>query len=125
VVASVAYVGVRLGAWDGYLQVQRKWGSTVDWGATVMGGISRNLTDWRTVPFSVSVVLLLASVVLLVILMVMRPPLPVVVFAAAALALIIVQSNFLASRERFLLVVIPLLALLRAARVRTARRWPS
>lgn len=103
-----AFVAGRVGAWDGYRQVQESWGSTIDWGATVSDNLDR-LFRVRAVSLSVAMWLVVIALVLLVLLYLMRPPALVLVYTTVLMFLVLAQSNYLQARQRFLLVAFPLL----------------
>lgn len=107
--AFLVFVAARIGTWDGYWQVQRVWRTGVDWGATLATTVRERLFDTAVVPYAVVAWLVVVGVVLLVALLWSRPPGAVVVYTLAALTLITVQAGYVHSRQRFLLVVFPLL----------------
>ncbi len=105
----VLFVAVRTGRWNGYLLVQREWHSGMDWGRTILNAIQHSLFDTQE-PFpTMAIWLVLLAIILTMVLMVTRAPLPLLAYTLVSMFFVIVQTDFLKPRERFLLVIFPLL----------------
>jgi hypothetical protein len=106
----VAWVGLRLGHWDGYFTVQRAWDSYLDFGRSTLAHI------WGTMRKPLSGVcekavsaVLAASVWLFVRSVRQRVALPLLVFSAVMLLITLADAGAFLSRARFLTPVFPLL----------------
>ncbi|MFF8288170.1 hypothetical protein ACF068_02910 [Streptomyces sp. NPDC016309] len=107
----VAWVGVRLGRWDGYFAVQRLWRNTWDGGAGTLREMRELLAYDRTPQlFLVAVsAVLVASVALYALCVADRQPLPLLVFCGALLVVVLGSGGVYFPRARFLLPGFPLL----------------
>ena len=108
-IAYLAWVTVRVGSIDGYLVVQKQWNSGFDFGISLARTVVTHVTSDLLLPDTIVSLTIIASLVLLVLLFALRPPAPVLVYTVVCLLLIVGQANYLNSRQRFLVVVFPLL----------------
>lgn len=108
--AWVAWVAHRAGRWDGYTEIQRRWGSTFDGGAFTAARIGEVFTQ-RTVTLDmvVGAGTVIAAVVLLVVCGIQRQPVSLLVYSAVLLFIAVAGAGFFHSRARFLLPAFPLL----------------
>ncbi|MGW7417241.1 hypothetical protein [Streptomyces sp. NPDC054863] len=107
----VGWVSLRLGRWDGYLSVQRRWDNSWDGGVSTLREM-RGLLMYAAEPplFPVLVTgVLLASAVLWALCAAARQPLPLLVFSAVTLLIVLGTDGVYFPRARFLLPVFPLL----------------
>ncbi|MFF8830432.1 hypothetical protein [Streptomyces sp. NPDC015131] len=119
----VAWVGVRLGRWDGYFAVQRLWRNTWDGGADTLREMRELLAYDRTPQlFLVAVsAVMVASVVLYALCLADRQPPVLLVFCGVLLLVVLGSGGVYFPRARFLLPAFPLLA---PAAVAVARARP-
>lgn len=119
----VAWVGVRLGRWDGYFAVQRLWRNEWDGGADTLREL-RTLLVYDRFPalflVIVSLVLILAGVLFLLCLC-DRQPLVLLVFSGVLLLVVLGSGGVYFPRARFLLPGFPLLLPLAVALARARR----
>lgn len=101
----LAYVGVRVGAWDGYLRVTAGWHNGID------GGVAfARWTSEKPAPALAGIVLAGVVLAALFVLAVrFRLPLPLLVYAGVILVLAVVTSGYFGSKPRYLLPDFPLL----------------
>ncbi|GBQ00303.1 hypothetical protein SSP531S_17170 [Streptomyces spongiicola] len=120
----VAWVGLRLGRWDGYFAVQQRWTNVWDGGRATLEELTRHLAydaDPHLLMVLVSVVLVLATGLFLLCLA-DRQPLVLVVFTGVLLLVVLGSGGVYFPRARFLLPAFPLLlpVALAVARARRA-----
>ncbi|MFG3100475.1 hypothetical protein ACGFZL_08145 [Streptomyces sp. NPDC048182] len=122
--AYLAWVGLRLGRWDGYFAVQRLWHNELDGGLRTLHQVRQLLArDATPQLFLVLVTLtLLASVALLALSAWDRQPLPLLVFTAVLMAIVLGSGGVYFPRARFLLPAFPLLLPIAAHLDRATRR---
>ncbi|MGI5357044.1 hypothetical protein ACQI4E_17280 [Streptomyces sp. CA-252508] len=122
--AYVAWVGLRVGRWDGYFAVQRLWRNTWDGGAGTLREMRELLAYDRTPQlFLVAVsAVLVASVALYALCLADRQPPALLVFCGALLVVVLGSGGVYFPRARFLLPAFPLLlpAAVAVARARGA-----
>ncbi|MEU0222982.1 hypothetical protein ABZ177_01275 [Streptomyces sp. NPDC006284] len=122
--AYLAWVGLRLGRWDGYFAVQRLWYNELDGGLRTLHQIRWLL--WRDPTphlFLVMVTLtLLGSVVLFGLSAWDRQPAALLVFTGVMLAIVLGSGGVYFPRARFLLPAFPLLLPLAVHLSRASRR---
>lgn len=106
----VAWVGLRLGRWDGYFAVQKLWRNEWDGGVGTLRRMRDVFVTERPALFVAMVTaVLLGSVVLFVLSAGDRQPLPLLVFSGLLLAIVLGSSGVYFPRARFLLPGFPLL----------------
>ncbi|THC53100.1 hypothetical protein [Streptomyces sp. A1499] len=106
----VAWVGLRLGRWDGYFAVQKLWRNEWDGGVGTLRRMRDVFLTERPALFVAMVTaVLLGSVVLFVLSAGDRQPLPLLVFSGLLLAIVLGSSGVYFPRARFLLPGFPLL----------------
>ena len=104
----IGWVSVRLGRWDGYLEVQRRWASAVDWRMPVfawMGGLVSSPVDLKYVVASVVV---LSSIGLFVVCVLQRQPVALLAYSAGLLLIALTDNSHFWCEARFLLPAFPL-----------------
>ncbi|MGW7067688.1 hypothetical protein ACWGII_18410 [Streptomyces sp. NPDC054855] len=112
----VAWVGLRLGRWDGYFAVQKLWHNEWDGGVATLRTVQDLLSVQRPQLFLMMVTAtLLASVALFVLSVGDRQPLPLLVFTGLLLLIVLGSKGVYFPRARFLLPGFPLLLPLAAA----------
>ncbi|MDN3295883.1 hypothetical protein QWM81_17865 [Streptomyces ficellus] len=119
----VAWVGARVGRWDGYFAVQRLWRNAWDGGAGTLREM-RALLAYDTAPqlFLVAVsAVLVGSAALYVLCLADRQPLALLVFSGVLLAVVLGSGGVYFPRARFLLPGFPLLLPLAVAVCRARR----
>ncbi|AYG80863.1 hypothetical protein DWB77_03001 [Streptomyces hundungensis] len=123
----VAWVGLRVGRWDGYFAVQKLWANEWDGGAGTLREMRDLLVYANRPPLFLVVVtlVLLVSGALYVLSLADRQPLVLLVFTGALLLVVLGSGGVYFPRARFLLPGFPLLlpvalALSRARRTVTA-----
>ncbi|MEV7197122.1 hypothetical protein AB0N81_35740 [Streptomyces sp. NPDC093510] len=106
----VAWVGLRLGRWDGYFAVQKLWRNEWDGGVGTLRRMRDLFLAERPALFVAMVTaVLLGSVVLFVLSAGDRQPLPLLVFSGLLLLIVLGSSGVYFPRARFLLPGFPLL----------------
>ncbi|MFF9274616.1 hypothetical protein [Streptomyces griseosporeus] len=121
----VLWVGHRKGdLLGGYFEVQRRWGSTFDFGRGSLHFVRHLLLRGDRLVFSMVLVIVAAAVVLYALLLLDRAPLPLLVHSGALLLIALGGSGFFESKPRFLLPAFPLLLPLARALATTARARP-
>ncbi|MFF2521860.1 hypothetical protein [Streptomyces liangshanensis] len=121
--AFVAWVGWRVGRWDGYFAVQRLWRNQWDGGADTVREL-RHLLAYQTRPQLFLVVVsgvLLASAALYVVCAADRQPWVLLVFTGVLLVVVLGSGGVYFPRARFLLPGFPLLLPVAVAVARTRR----
>ncbi|WUW18946.1 glycosyltransferase family 39 protein [Streptomyces sp. NBC_01465] len=110
-VGYVAWVGVRVGRWDGYFAVQKLWKNQWDGGADTLREIRRQLIyQGHPQPFLLVVTAILAlSAALWLVCVSQRQPLPLLVFTGMLLLVVLGSGGVYFPRARFLLPAFPLL----------------
>jgi hypothetical protein len=108
-IAYLGWVTLRVGKLDGYLVVQKQWNSGFDFGVSLARSVVSHLTTDILIPDTIVSLTIIAALILLAFLIRQRPPAPVLVYTVVVLLLILGQTNYLNSRQRFLVVVFPLL----------------
>ncbi|QEV19832.1 glycosyltransferase family 39 protein [Streptomyces alboniger] len=117
--AYVAWVGLRLGRWDGYFAVQKLWRNKWDGGVETVRRMQALLMTERPALFYAMVTaVLLGSVVLYVLSVADRQPVPLLVFTGLLLLIVLGSSGVYFPRARFLLPGFPLLLPLAVALAR-------
>ncbi|MFC8915772.1 mannosyltransferase family protein [Streptomyces sp. NPDC057116] len=121
-----AWVALRAGQWDGYLRVQRRWGTTFDGGAYTLRHLAA-VFGQRAISLDKAVIAATigASVVLLVVCVLQRRPAPLLVYAVSVLVITLGTTGYFNSKARFLLTDFVLLLPLAAplARARPVIAW--
>ncbi|MGV9879510.1 hypothetical protein [Streptomyces sp. NPDC003006] len=120
--AYVAWVGLRLGRWDGYFAVQKLWHNKWDGGVETVRRMQGLFVVERPPLFLVMVTaVLLGSLILYALSAADRQPLPLLLFTGLLLLIVLGSSGVYFPRARFLLPGFPLLLPLAAplARART------
>lgn len=122
--AYVAWVGLRLGRWDGYFAVQRLWHNELDGGVETLLRMRDLLAHDPTPPLFLVMVTLtvLASAVLFGLAVGDRQPLPLLVFTGILLVIVLASGGVYFPRARFLLPGFPLLLPLAVHLSRASRR---
>ncbi|MEU6989715.1 hypothetical protein ABZ953_03510 [Streptomyces sp. NPDC046465] len=121
--AYVAWVGLRLGRWDGYFAVQKLWRNDWDGGVETLRRMQGVLVVERPPLFLAMVtVTLLGAVVLFALSAGDRQPLPLLLFTGLLLLIVLGSSGVYFPRARFLLPGFPLLLPLAAALARARTR---
>ena len=106
----VAWVGDRLGRWDGYFYVQNKaWGLNYDHGGFTLHTVHRLLTYAGPLSLYVVAVVLVAALALLIILVVDRWPWQLWLYSAAVFAMAFFSADYFHAKGRQL---VPAFALL-------------
>ncbi|MFE6165291.1 glycosyltransferase family 39 protein [Streptomyces sp. NPDC056486] len=115
----VAWVGFRLGRWDGYFAVQTLWRNEWDGGVGTLRTVRDLLAVERPQLFLMMVTAtLLASAALFVLSVGDRQPLPLLLFTGLLLLIVLGSKGVYFPRARFLLPAFPLLLPLAAALAR-------
>ncbi|MEU7643519.1 glycosyltransferase family 39 protein [Streptomyces huasconensis] len=115
----VAWVGLRLGRWDGYFAVQKLWRNQWDGGVeTVRRMQALFVTERPALLYAMVTAVLLGSVVLYVLSAADRQPLPLLLFTGLLLLIVVGSSGVYFPRARFLMPGFPLLLPLAAALAR-------
>ncbi|MER8044953.1 hypothetical protein [Streptomyces sp. NPDC094032] len=119
----VAWVGVRLGRWDGYFAVQRTWTNQWDGGAYTLRTLRGLLLHSRQPPLFLVVVslVLLVSAGLFLLCLTDRQPLPLLVFTGVLLLVVMGSGGVYFPRARFLVPGFPLLLPVALALARARR----
>ncbi|MFH8623688.1 hypothetical protein ACH4A8_17555 [Streptomyces vietnamensis] len=119
----VGWVALVRGRWDGYFEVQRRWGNAWDGGAVTLRELRRYLVHSPSPSFFLSVVsvVLLLSAALYACCLADRQPLPLLVFTGVLLLVVLGSDGVWFPRARFLLPGFPLLLPL-AVGIARARR---
>jgi hypothetical protein len=105
----VGFAGLRSGSALGYFAIQRKWGSRFDFGHYTLAHL-RRLAMHNTYLFQYGAAAMVAVALLgLVLLFLDRPPLVLLVYTVVLVLIAVGDTNFFASRPRFLLPAFPLL----------------
>ncbi len=108
--AWFTWVGHRAGRWDGYFQVQEKWGSTFDGGSFTLHRIAEIFTK---VPVTLDSVVASATVISALVLFVIavqeRQHMALLIYAAFLLLVAVGGAGYFQSKARFLLPAFPLL----------------
>ncbi len=121
----VLWVGVRTGdPLGGYFAVQRKWGSTYDFGVGAWRFARDQIMGEGRFSYTMALVIVSVTVVLFALLVADRPPLVLLVYSAVLLLIALGGAGFFACKPRFLLPAFPLLLPVARALVRTARARP-
>ncbi|WP_328302408.1 glycosyltransferase family 39 protein [Streptomyces sp. NBC_00435] len=108
--AFFAWVGQRMGRWDGYFAEQRQWGSTFDGGVYTVRSLRELLTrPALTLDQVVVAATVVTAVVLLFVLTRRRPPAAVWIYTALLVLIAVGGAGFFHSKARFLLPAFPLL----------------
>ncbi|MFI2208839.1 hypothetical protein [Streptomyces sp. NPDC020141] len=123
--AYVAWVGLRVGRWDGYFAVQRLWKNEWDGGRATLLELRQQLLYAGRTPLFLLLVsaVLIVSAVLFLLCLADRQPLPLLVFTGVLLLVVLGSAGVYFPRARFLLPGFPLL--LPAARALAAARSPA
>ncbi|MGW4029023.1 glycosyltransferase family 39 protein [Streptomyces sp. NPDC004838] len=124
--AWFGWVGYRAGRWDGYFQVQDRWGSSFDGGVFTAQRISEVFSEQSgRLSYLVIAGTILAAATLLVICVLQRQPAPLLIYGAIIVLMTIGGEGYFHSKGRFLVpafvLLIPLAKVL--ARSRTAVIW--
>ncbi|MEV4561841.1 glycosyltransferase family 39 protein [Kitasatospora sp. NPDC049285] len=123
-VGYLAWVGHRMGRWDGYFRVQDAWESHFDLGRATWKSLKQLFAGGGQVWFTDVVVAatLITAVLMLGVSLVQRQPLVVLLYSAAMLALALGDAAYFNSRARFLLPAFGLLLPVATALARTRNR---
>jgi hypothetical protein len=107
----LAWVGWRVGEWDAWFKVQTAgWGSTFDFGSSVIDFAVDTLTGRPGLPDTVTLWLLVGTIVLAWVAIADRTWVPLVVFGLVALLLVVGQAGYWHSKPRLLVPVLLLAA---------------
>ncbi|MFF3602511.1 mannosyltransferase family protein [Streptomyces sp. NPDC002463] len=119
----VGWVALVRGRWDGYFEVQRRWGNQWDGGAVTLRELKRYLVHSQAPYLFLSVVsvVLLLSAGLYLCCLADRQPLPLLVFTGVLLLVVLGSGGVWFPRARFLLPGFPLLLPLAVAIARARR----
>ncbi|MEU9603222.1 glycosyltransferase family 39 protein [Streptomyces sp. NPDC048057] len=108
--AWFGWVGYRAGRWDGYFQLQERWGSTFDGGSFTMGRIVDTFTKMPTnLNAVVATFTVLGALLLFVICLLERQHAAPLIYAALLLLIAVGGAGYFHSKARFLLPAFPLL----------------
>jgi hypothetical protein len=106
----VAWVGYRLGRFDGYVYVQRvAWHASYDAGEYALTQMIRILTRPQQLGFYVTTFVVVLALALLVLLAIGRTPWPLVVYAGLMFAAVVGVEGYYHTMARHLLPAFPLL----------------
>ncbi|MDX2394011.1 MULTISPECIES: glycosyltransferase family 39 protein [unclassified Streptomyces] len=108
----VGYVGWYFGQWDGYFELQRRWGSVFDGGFDTLVGLKKTFTEVQTTLNHVVVSLTVVTAVVLFVLMTRKHRPPMVVWIYTAMILLISLGGggeYYFSKMRFIMLAFPLL----------------
>ncbi|MFG2665960.1 hypothetical protein ACGFY6_17125 [Streptomyces sp. NPDC048387] len=107
----VGYVGWHFGRWDGYFELQRRWGSVYDGGFDTLIQLWQTFTEVHTTLNHVVVSLTVVTAVVLFVLMTRRrrPPIVVWIFTAMIMLVALGGAGFYFSKMRFIMPAFPLL----------------
>ena len=107
----VGYVGYHFGRWDGYFELQRRWGSVFDGGWDTLSNLKRTFTEVHTTlnHVTVSVTVVTAAVLFVMMTRRRRPPAVVWLFTAMVVLIAFGGAGFYFSKMRFLMPAFPLL----------------
>ncbi|WP_426404117.1 mannosyltransferase family protein [Streptomyces sp. R-07] len=107
----VGWVALVRGRWDGYFEVQLRWGNAWDGGAVTLRALRRYLVHSPSPSFFLSVVsvVLVLSAGLYLCCLADRQPLPLLVFTGVLLLVVLGSGGVWFPRARFLLPGFPLL----------------
>ncbi|MFF2195712.1 hypothetical protein [Streptomyces sp. NPDC058157] len=107
----VGYVGWHFGRWDGYFELQRRWGSVYDGGFDTLSELKKTFTEVHTTLNHVVVSLTVVTAAVLFVLMTRRrrPPMVVWIFAAMVMLMALGGAGFYFSKMRFIMPAFPLL----------------
>jgi hypothetical protein len=123
-VGYVAWVGLRLGRLDGYLEMQRSgWNMRLDAGGYTLQQAGHTVTEPSRLGFYVITLSLAAAIVLFVLAVRDRQPWPLLVYAGVGILLVVVTAGGMSGKARYLLPLFPLLLPV-AARLVPARPGP-
>ncbi|MFF2653260.1 hypothetical protein [Streptomyces sp. NPDC058045] len=121
----LAWVGVRLGRWDGYFAVQERWHNQWDGGAVTWHWLSELFTVqprpqlWLVVVAST----LIVSTLLFLLSVADRQPLPLLLFTGLLLLITLGSGGVFTPRARFLMPGFPLLLPIALVLARASRRY--
>lgn len=119
----VGWVGARTGdPVRGYFEVQRRWGSTFDFGHYALHYVKHLVLFPDTLSAYVATALCAGAVLLLGLALLDRMPLPLLVYSAVLVVIALGGANFFSSKPRFLLPAFPLLVPCAAALARARPR---
>ncbi|HEY7273404.1 MAG TPA: hypothetical protein VH502_11780 [Actinoplanes sp.] len=105
-----AWVGHRLGRFDGYVYVQRvAWHASFDAGEYAVTYTTRILTQPQELGFYVTTLVVLLALALLVLIAIGRVPWPLVIYAAVMFAAVVGVEGYYHTMARHLLPAFPLL----------------
>ncbi|MBT2407168.1 hypothetical protein J7I97_28455 [Streptomyces sp. ISL-87] len=107
----VGFVGYHFGRWDGYFELQRRWGSVFDGGFDTVANLWRTFTEVHTTlnHVTVSVTVVTAAVLFVIMTRRRRPPAVVWIFTAVIMLIALGGAGFYFSKMRFILPAFPLL----------------
>ncbi|WSJ91146.1 hypothetical protein OG430_19630 [Streptomyces sp. NBC_01304] len=120
----IGWVGLRLGRWDGYFEVQKLWHNQIDGGVVTLR-MMRSIFFYDSTPelFLAMVSLtLIGSALLFVWCVRARQPLPLLVFTGLLLVIVLGSGGVYFPRARFLLPGFPLLLPVAVLIARATRR---
>ncbi|WP_254707923.1 glycosyltransferase family 39 protein [Streptomyces lunaelactis] len=108
--AWFAWVGHRAGRWDGYFQLQERWGSTFDGGSFTLHRIAEIFTKAPvTLNSVVAALTVIAAFVLFTISLHQRQHAALLIYAAVLMLIAVGGAGYFHSKARFLLPAFPLL----------------
>lgn len=122
----LAWVGWRVGEWDAWFKVQTAgWGSTFDFGSSVVDLVNNTLSDHPGMIDTVTVWLIIGTTVLCVVAILDRVWGPLLAFGLVALVLVLGQAGYWHSKPRLLVPVLllaaaPVAVMLSKGRMRVA-----
>lgn len=103
------WVGRQVGQWDGYLEITKGWGNSIDGGRSFVTWWSNLFTDVS--PIAAFAVLAAIGALLLLIWFLFRRgiPAPLIIYAVAIVVLALITSGYFSSKPRYLVPAFPLL----------------
>ncbi|WP_260613410.1 glycosyltransferase family 39 protein [Streptomyces sp. WAC07061] len=107
----VGFVGLHFGRWDGYFELQDRWGSKYDGGIDTLRSLKKTFTDTHLTLNHVVVSLTVVAAVVLFVMITRkrRPPVVVWVFTAMIMLVALGGAGFYYSKMRFIMPAFPLL----------------
>ncbi|MFJ6796138.1 hypothetical protein [Streptomyces sp. NPDC091268] len=107
----VGYVGYHFGSWNGYFELQRRWGSAFDGGVDTLRNLKKTFTQVLLTLNHVTVSLTVCTALVLFVVMTRRrrPPMVVWLYTAMCLFIALGGAGYYYSKMRFLMLAFPLL----------------
>jgi hypothetical protein len=119
----LAFVGLRLGRFDGYVHVQRDaWGTSFDGGRYTAHAFARYLRGEQKLEVYVVLLMIVITLMLYVVMLIERTRWEVVVFTTVALIFVLMVSGAFFSKGRFMMPIFPVLIAPAAALARARTR---